>query len=87
MAEVAGLIAESIAAHALYKQHRPRMVKQGQALRESAGDPAAARAALERAASLLQQALEADPETKDPAWAAHPHKELRAFYQRELEKP
>lgn len=86
MPTVASLLAESRAAHSLYRQLLPRMQAVAGTVQEMLGNVMAAKDALERAGTLRKAAHDADPEHTDPAWAADPapHDELMTFYAERL---
>lgn len=83
---VASLLQQSTAAHRRYRDASPCMVSNGAGgVVFSSGQPALARAALEQAAGLRQQAQDADPTHTAPAWQQESlHDALTAFYTQEL---
>lgn len=85
---IAEILAASRQAHLEYREAVPRRVAGHPQTVVAEGDAAKARAALERARDLRQQAHDLDPAHVDHAWHAeastHPHDELMAFYADQL---
>jgi hypothetical protein len=86
MPTIAELLTASRAAHQTYRAHCPHRTAVGGVLVPLPGDPAMARDALDRAATLRKEAFDADPTLTDPAWAldAAINSELMTFYAEQL---
>jgi hypothetical protein len=87
---IAQLLADARTAHDQYRAHSPHMANVGATVLAMPGDPAIARDALDRAATLRKQAHDADPGYTDSAWgsdahvAAGIHTDLMTFYAEQL---
>lgn len=79
---VSDLLQQSRDAHQRYREALPT--------RGYMGDPVSARASLVQALDYREQAVSADPELTEPAWAAeastHDHTALLAFYREQLSR-
>lgn len=81
---VSELLTASRAAHAQYRANVAHRLAAG----VQPGNPVAARAALEQAATLRKQAEDADPQHVDAAWASDAlisdHQQLLTWYAEQL---